>query len=276
MIDPVHPRLRSLRLLAVLLAGCTAESAPADPSGPSTGLTALGTTQESGGVDDGAKLDLGGVLLPDGGVPGDCDGLAATIRDFQEAHPDFEDYKGNGASVGLVLPMLGADQTPQLDPAYDGKQMITSAESFAQWYHDVDGVNIAVPIELPLVEDPPGVFVFDSTAFFPLDDQGFGNEDNAHNFHFTTELHTSFTYAGGETFTFRGDDDLWIFVDEQLALDLGGLHSALEGTIEMDTLGLEPGESYPMDIFHAERHTNASNFRIETTIACFVTPPPPG
>ncbi len=42
----------------------------------------------------------------------------------------------------------------------------------------------------------------------------------------------------------------------------------------MDSLGLTLGETYPMDIFHAERHTNESNFRIETTIQCFVTPPP--
>jgi len=27
-----------------------------------------------------------------------------------------------------------------------------------------------------------------------------------------------------------------------------------------------------MDIFHAERHTHASNFRIQTTIQCFVDP----
>jgi fibro-slime domain-containing protein len=50
------------------------------------------------------------------------------------------------------------------------------------------------------------------------------------------------------------------------------LHPALEGSIEMDSLDLVVGETYAMDIFHAERHTNASNFRIETTIACFVTP----
>ena len=31
-------------------------------------------------------------------------------------------------------------------------------------------------------------------------------------------------------------------------------------------LGIEIGQTYPMDIFHAERHTNQSNFRIETTI----------
>jgi fibro-slime domain-containing protein len=29
-----------------------------------------------------------------------------------------------------------------------------------------------------------------------------------------------------------------------------------------------------MDIFHAERHTSESNFRIQTSIKCFSEPPP--
>ena len=36
------------------------------------------------------------------------------------------------------------------------------------------------------------------------------------------------------------------------------------------SLGLEVGSTYPMDIFHAERHTDQSNFRIDTTIGCFI------
>ena len=270
--------MRSLAVAWLLAAGCGSVTPPEDPADDGTGglsQDAGDTMDPSAADDDGPRLDLGGAGdIAIGG--GDCDGLGATIRDFAEAHPDFEDYRGNNPSLGLVLPELGADMTPQLDPAYDGKEMYASADSFAQWYHDVADVNEAFAIELPLVEDPPGVFVFDSDAFFPIDDQGFGNETHDHNFHFTTELHTSFTYGGGEIFTFRGDDDLWIFVDGTLALDLGGLHPPEEGTIEMDTLGLEPGESYAMDIFHAERRTQGSNFRIETTIACFVTPPPPG
>ena len=62
----------------------------------------------------------------------------------------------------------------------------------------------------------------------------------------------------------------------KLALDVGGQHEALEGTINFDqqaaTLGITPGVAYPMDIFHAERQTTASNFRIETNIKCFTVP----
>ena len=36
-----------------------------------------------------------------------------------------------------------------------------------------------------------------------------------------------------------------------------------------EPLGLEIGSSYPLDIFHAERHTTMSTFRIETSITTF-------
>lgn len=206
----------------------------------------------------------------------ECDGLIATVRDMKDDHPDFEVYSGNRPYVGLVEVMLGDDNTPTLATDYDGPAMITSAESFYDWYHDVDGTNEAFTIELTLEEDGDGIYLFESDAFFPLDDMGFGNEGRSHNYHFTTEVHTSFTYTGGEVFTFRGDDDLWMFVNGQLVIDLGGLHSALSASVEMDTLELTIGETYPMDIFHAERHTSQSNFRIETTIDCFVAPLPEG
>ena len=94
--------------------------------------------------------------------------------------------------------------------------------------------------------------------------------DRRHGLLFTTEAHTAFTYVGGEVFTFRGDDDLWVFVNGKLAVDLGGLHQQQEETIDFDAnrtrLGIEVGQTYPMDIFHAERHTSESNFRIQTTI----------
>jgi fibro-slime domain-containing protein len=128
------------------------------------------------------------------------------------------------------------------------------------------------------METPPGsgTYVYDDPDFFPLDGMGFGNEGLPHNFHFTTEVHTTFEYKGGETFTFTGDDDLWLFINERLAIDLGGLHPALSATVDLDasstTLGIDPGQTYRMDIFHAERHTDASNFHVETTSRCFVIP----
>jgi fibro-slime domain-containing protein len=153
---------------------------------------------------------------------------------------------------------------------------IKSSSTFAQWYNTTAGINMEVPGELMLTQDPaaPGTSFFDSTAFFPIDNKGFGNTaGQQHNYHFTTEIHVKFKYEVGQKFTFRGDDDLWIFVNGKLALDVGGQHQALEGTIDFDaqalTLGITAGQSYPMDIFHAERQTDQSNFRIQTNIKCF-------
>ena len=226
----------------------------------------------SGGDDDGAAA-------PDAAPSSDsCGSLVATIRDFSQAHPDFEEPDGQSDTGyrGLVLPELGEDGTPVY--AFDGpiEPHTDGPASFAQWYHDVPGVNEAFTYTIPLTAEGGGVSGFASDAFFPIDGQGFGDEGLPHNFHFTTEIHTSFRYRGGETFHFRGDDDLWLFINGKLAIDLGWLHPALPGSVNLDSmasaLGIQTGRMYAMDIFHAERHTEASNFRIDTTIECFVVP----
>ena len=157
---------------------------------------------------------------------------------------------------------------------------IKDASSFAQWYTTTANVKMEIPGMLMLAETSPGsgVSVYDSTAFFPIDGQGFGNTPGqSHNYAFTTEIHVKFTYQAKQKFTFRGDDDLWIFVNNKLALDVGGQHQALEGTIDFDlqatALGITVGSTYSMDIFHAERQTTESNFRIETNIRCFEPSP---
>ena len=54
----------------------------------------------------------------------------------------------------------------------------------------------------------------------------------------------------------------------ELALDLGGLHGPVQGSIMLDNLGLTEGSFYAMDVFHAERCGSGSNFRIDTSIGC--------
>jgi len=169
--------------------------------------------------------------------------------------------------------MIGTCQKWDITPV---SYSIKSSATFDQWYNTADGINKELMGMIPLAEMPAGsgISVYDSSAFFPIDGQGLGNTTGqSHNYHFTTEIHVKFTYEAGQKFTFRGDDDLWIFVNGKLALDVGGQHQALKGVIDFDAqaglLGITAGSSYPMDIFHAERQTTASNFRIETNIKCF-------
>ncbi len=110
---------------------------------------------------------------------------------------------------------------------------MTDQESFDQWYRDTPGVNLSFEVVLSLDPTPEGLR-FESPEFFPVDGVGFGDQGRGRNYHFTTEVHTEFEYLGGEVFTFTGDDDVWIFVNGQLAVDLGGLHGDSSGTIDLD------------------------------------------
>jgi fibro-slime domain-containing protein len=162
---------------------------------------------------------------------------------------------------------LGDDQKPLFNQSDNG--CIVSESTFEDWYNDVEGTNLATSFAIELDNgngDPSEPYTYVNDNFFPIDDELLGNEGRSHNYHFTFEIHTTFTYLGGEEFSFVGDDDLWVFIDGNLVIDLGGVHGQVSSSVELDSLGLVPWQNYSFDLFFAERHTDFSIIKIHTSV----------
>jgi fibro-slime domain-containing protein len=156
-------------------------------------------------------------------------------------------------------------------------------------------VVIQSSLTFQLSDPATGTYVFEDSTFFPLDGQGFGFDNpyslfnnyadpngmqyennwlltcNQHNYSYTMELQMMFTLkAAQQNFSFIGDDDLWVFIDDKLALDIGGVHTWHEGTIDIAQFatanGLNDGQNYRFSLFYAERQSEGSHIRITTNL----------
>jgi fibro-slime domain-containing protein len=218
-----------------------------------------------------------------------------TYRDFisfpnlQEGgvrHPDFQMDVGDErkrAQTGLVLPELDTDGKPEwsgvcsienpesCDEAPE-TPITSTKEAFSQWYRDAPGVNITKVSTLSLARQTEDKYYVLVQPFFPWDNDGWvsaGDEITTlgHNYGFTSELRTWFEFKGSESLTFTGDDDIWVFVNKRLVIDMGGLHrpttqffilsEATAGALE-----LIQGHTYEIVIFQAERQTAGSSLAL--------------
>ena len=156
----------------------------------------------------------------------------------------------------------------------DGTETEEAIRTAMNWMNDVCVFGWSCPNDAPA-----------GWPLYKTDTEDKGTEDSrwgsdvsskngGRNQHFCFESHADFVYQPGLKFNFRGDDDIWVFIDNKLAVDLGGTHLAAPAYVDVDyflkkngvNLDSATGKHYDIDIFFCDRRTTMSNVRIKTNM----------
>jgi len=195
----------------------------------------------------------------------------------------YEALDANGAPIPCTMEVGGTPLSTDCDKARAAGQEIASCIVKNGTYQATVVVGYAdgTPLFFPIDDDPfsaaelaramipsEPLGLYDVSALWPIDVDSSG-KNRLHNFSFTSEIRYWFRYEEGasNTLNVTGDDDVWVFVNGKLAVDLGGIHTPVEGSVTLDattaaTYGLLSGNVYEVAVFQAERQRESSTFKL--------------
>lgn len=188
----------------------------------------------------------------------------AVVRTFAPGHPDHNIPDGlHGFEVGVTTQNMLLDDLRDQRPVLDAENSPPSTSGwqtfFQQWYHTVPGVNNHTVAQINATDDGwMGVRV----------------ENIADDQMVTMELHWSLRYKPGcEVHVAHTDGDAWVFVDNYLHIDGGGVHAS-ENVFPKTPLshrGLSTDTAFKAVAFFAQRHAltrrsdNSAEWLLRTT-----------
>ncbi|MCB9497726.1 MAG: putative Ig domain-containing protein, partial [Fibrobacteria bacterium] len=182
--------------------------------------------------------------------------LPWTIRDFDRTKSADFNRNYDEVAPGLVGTRLGPDRKPQwVGPA--GRGGIENEASFGQWFRDVVDTNIRIDANVSVY----GSYLDRSqylTEYVP------GKSSNQS---WAAECHTGFLYRAGsdQRIGFLNSENAsWLFLNDSLVVDLGGIHGSMDSWIYLDTLarrtGLENGSWVSVDAFVAAQRRDRGGY----------------